>query len=90
MAHLATWQRLPDDIKSVIERNVTAHVRQQRLDHAALNASLRQDLARRGLLFNEVEQAAFRAKLTGVYGAWRERLGTRCWSLLEAEVGKLG
>ena len=24
MAHLATWQRLPDDIKSVIERNVTA------------------------------------------------------------------
>ena len=90
MAHRATWQRLPDDIKSVIERNVTAHVRQQRLDQAALNASLRQDLARRGLLFNEVEQAAFRAKLTGVYGAWRERLGTRCWSLLEAEVGKLG
>jgi TRAP-type transport system periplasmic protein len=90
MAHLATWQRLPDDIKSVIERNVTAHVRQQRADQAALNASLRQDLARRGLMFNEVDQAAFRARLGEVYSTWREKLGRRCWSLLEAEVGKLG
>ena len=89
MAHLATWQRLPDDIRSVIERNVIVHVRQQREDQSALNASLRQDLARRGLIFNEVDQAAFRARLAGVYAAWRERLGARCWSLLEAEVGKL-
>jgi tripartite ATP-independent transporter DctP family solute receptor len=90
MAHLATWQRLPDDVKAVIERNVVAHVRRQRLDQAALNASLRQDLARRGLLFNEVEQGAFRARLGTIYSSWREKLGTRCWSLLEAEVGKLG
>ena len=89
MAHLATWQRLPDDIRSVIERNVVAHVRQQRADQSALNAALRQDLARRGLVFNEVDQAAFRARLGGVYAAWRERLGQRCWSLLEAEVGRL-
>lgn len=89
MAHLATWRRLPDDIKSVIERNVTVHVRQQRADQAALNASLRQDLARRGLLFNEVDQAAFRARLGEVYSTWRGRLGMRCWSLLEAEVGPL-
>jgi len=90
MAHLATWQRLPDDVKAVIEHNVVAHVRRQRLDQAALNASLRQDLARRGLLFNEVEQGAFRARLGTIYSSWREKLGTRCWSLLEAEVGKLG
>ena len=90
MAHLATWQRLPDDIRGAIERNVVAHVRRQRADQSALNASLRQDLARRGLLFNEVEQAAFRARLGDVYATWRQRLGTRCWSLLEAEVGKLG
>ena len=90
MAHLPTWQRLPDDIKDVIERNVVAHVRRQRMDQAGLNASLRQDLARRGLLFNEVEQGAFRARLGTIYSTWRETLGTRCWSLLEAEVGKLG
>jgi len=34
--------------------------------------------------------ATFRARLTGVYSAWRERLGTRCWALLEGAVGKLG
>ncbi|MPZ40809.1 MAG: hypothetical protein GEU95_22710 [Rhizobiales bacterium] len=89
MAHLPTWQRLPDGIKGVIERNVVAHVRQQRIDQGALNARLRHDLAQRGLAFNEVEQATFRARLGGVYSAWRERLGARCWSLLEAEVGGL-
>jgi len=90
MAHLPTWQRLPDDIKAVIERHATAHVQQQRIDQATVNAHLRQDLARRGLVFNEVEQSAFRARLGGVYATWRERLGARCWSLLEAEVGRLG
>jgi TRAP-type transport system periplasmic protein len=89
MAHLPTWQRLPDDIRGVIERNVVKHVSQQRTDQSALNARLRQELARRGLIFNEVDQAAFRARLDGVYASWRERLGGRCWGLLEAEVGPL-
>ena len=89
MAHLPTWQRLPDEIRAVIERNVVAHVSRQRMDQAALNAALRQDLARRGLQFNEVDQKAFRSRLREVYSTWREKLGTRCWSLLEAEVGAL-
>jgi TRAP-type transport system periplasmic protein len=90
MAHPATWKALPDDIKSTIERNVTKYVRQQRHDQAALNASLREDFARRGLVFNEVDQAAFRARLPAVYAIWKEKLGSKCWSLVEAEVGKLG
>jgi tripartite ATP-independent transporter DctP family solute receptor len=90
MAHPATWNALPDDIKGVIERNVTNAVRQQRLDQAALNASLREDFVRRGLVFNEVDQAAFRAKLPSVYAVWKEKLGSKCWSLVEAEIGKLG
>ncbi len=90
MAHLPTWQQLPDSIKAVIERQVITHVQQQRIDQAAVNAHLRRDLARRGLVFNEVEQGAFRARLGSVYAAWRERLGAHCWSLLEAEVGRLG
>jgi tripartite ATP-independent transporter DctP family solute receptor len=90
MAHPATWKALPDDIKSVIERNVTKYVRQQRQDQAALNASLRDDFVKRGLVFNDVDQTAFRAKLPGVYATWKEKLGSKCWSLVEAEVGKLG
>jgi tripartite ATP-independent transporter DctP family solute receptor len=90
MANLATWNALPDDIKGVIERNMTKYVRQQRQDQAALNASLREDFVRRGLVFNEVDQAAFRARLPAVYAAWKRKLGSKCWSLVEAEVGRLG
>ncbi|MBX9775133.1 MAG: TRAP transporter substrate-binding protein [Xanthobacteraceae bacterium] len=89
MAHLPTWQRLPHEIKGVIERRVVAHVRRQRMDQTVQNTSLRQDLARRGLMFNEVDQGAFRARLGEIYSTWREKLGMRCWSLLEAEVGTL-
>jgi len=90
MAHPATWKALPDDIKGVIERNFTKYVRQQREDQAALNASLRDDFVKRGLVFNDVDQATFRAKLPEVYATWKQKLGTKCWSLVEAEVGKLG
>ena len=90
MANFATWRALPDDIKAVIERNAAKYVRQQREDQGRLNASLRADLAARGLQFNEVDQAAFRARLPAVYATWKEKLGSKCWALLEAEVGKLG
>src|SRR6266849_720428 len=76
MAHLATWRRLPDDIKDVVTRNV--------------NASLRDRFVAAGLVFNEVDQAPFRARLANVYATWKDKLGSKCWTLLEAEVGKLG
>jgi TRAP-type transport system periplasmic protein len=90
MAHPPTWRSLPHDIKGVIDRNVVKYVRRQREQQHALNAGLRADFAGRGLAFNEVDQAAFRARLPGVYAAWKEKLGAKCWSLLEAEIGKLG
>jgi TRAP-type transport system periplasmic protein len=89
MAHLATWKALPQDIKATIERNVTKFVRAQRQEQAALNAALREDFVKRGLVFNEVDQAAFRARLPGVYAIWKEKLGSKCWALVEDEVGKL-
>jgi TRAP-type transport system periplasmic protein len=90
MAHLPTWKGLPDDVKAVIERNAAKYVRQQRDEQEMLNASLREDLAARGLVFNEVDQTAFRARLPAVYATWKDKLGSKCWTLLEAEVGKLG
>ena len=90
MAHLATWKGVPEDIKAVIERNAGKYVRQQREDQGRLNASLRDSFVTRGLVFNEVDQSGFRAKLPRVYATWKEKLGSKCWGLLEAEVGKLG
>lgn len=90
MAHLATWRGLPEDIRAVIERNAAIYVRRQREEQGKLNASLRDDFVARGLVFNEVDQAAFRARLPRVYATWKEKLGAKCWALLEAEVGRLG
>ncbi len=87
MAHLATWQRLPADIKQVIERNVTRSVRLQRQDQEAANGRLRAELTTRGLIFNDVDQAPFRGQLSGFYTTWKERLGTKAWALLEQATG---
>ena len=87
LANLEAWKPLPSDIKTVIERNVAKHVRLQRADQQAMNTNVRASLVQRGLVFNEVDAAAFRRKLSGFYATWRERLGTRCWSLLQAASG---
>jgi TRAP-type transport system periplasmic protein len=84
LANLAVWKPLPSDIKTIIERNVAKSVRLQRRDQQDMNTSVRASLVRRGLVFNEVDAAPFRKQLSGFYATWRERLGTRCWGLLEA------
>ena len=89
MAHLPTWQRLPDDIKMVIDRNVTRYVRAQRQDQEQRNVGLRATFEQRGLIFNDVDQAPFRARLGGLYATWKEKLGAKCWSLLGASSGRL-
>jgi tripartite ATP-independent transporter DctP family solute receptor len=86
LAHLPTWQRLPAGITAVIGRNVTKYVRLQRRDQEQLNLAARATLARRGLAFNDVDAGPFRARLAGVYTAWKNRLGSKCWSLLEASL----
>jgi tripartite ATP-independent transporter DctP family solute receptor len=83
LAHLPTWNRLPRDLQNVIDRNVTRFVRLQRGDQEAANSRLRTELTKRGLAFNDVDQAAFRQQLSGFYAKWRDRLGTKGWSLLE-------
>jgi TRAP-type C4-dicarboxylate transport system substrate-binding protein len=90
LAYRPLWLRLPDDIRAAIERNVGIYVRRQREEQGRLNAALRQTLAGRGLVFNDVDPAPFRARLAGVYATWKQRLGSKCWSLLEAARGPLG
>jgi len=89
IANLAAFRRLPRNLRTIIERHATRAVRLQRQDQDRANAEARTQLAARGLLFNDVDEAPFRATLTGVYAAWKPILGTKCWSLLEAAVGKL-
>ena len=82
MAHLPTWQRLPADIQQTIERNVARAVRLQREDQETANSRLRAELTKRGLIFNDVDQAPFRRQLSGFYKTWKGKLGAKAWSLL--------
>src|SRR5215210_6906446 len=74
LANQAAWTRLPAALTAIIDRNVRKHVRLQRDDQEKMNTRLRGDLARRGLVFNDVAPAPFRKQLSGVYAAWKERL----------------
>jgi len=87
LAHLPTWQKLPPDVQAVVDRNVAKHVRLQRQDQIAANARLRAELAKRGLQFNTPDAAPFKKQLAGVYTAWQEKLGAKCWKLLEESTG---
>ena len=87
LAHLATWQRIPADLRAVIDRNVAKFVRLQRQDQIAANTRLRTELAARGLEFNAPDPAPFKKQLAGVYATWKEKLGSRCWKLLEDATG---
>jgi TRAP-type transport system periplasmic protein len=89
LANLKLWQSFPRSVQMVIERNVFKFVRQQRADHEALNAEFRTKLAEQGMTFNEADTSSFRPKLSSYYARWKETVGSRAWSLLEAHVGKL-
>jgi tripartite ATP-independent transporter DctP family solute receptor len=82
VAHEPTWMRLPGDIKAAIERTVPAYVLRQRRSQEEENRLARRRLAMHGLAFNDVDSGPFRARLSGLYASWKERLGSRCWSLL--------
>ena len=90
LANLKLWQRFPGDVQAVVERNVAKFSRLQRADNEALNTQLRSKLAQQGMMFTDADTSSFRAKLGPFYARWKETLGQRTWSLLEAHVGKLG
>jgi tripartite ATP-independent transporter DctP family solute receptor len=87
LAHRPTWQRLPADLQAVIDRNVAKYVKLQRQDQIAANMRLRTELAARGLEFTTPDPAPFKKQLAGVFATWKEKLGSRCWQLLEESTG---
>lgn len=90
IGNLPFWQALPEDIQQVVLRNVRVHVGRQRSHTQALNASLADTLRTRGMRFSTADAQSFRARLAGgFYRRWKDELGDRVWSLLEAQVGRL-
>ena len=85
------WERLPQDLRTVVSAELDRSAGDQRADIGRLSVSLRQDLTAKGLEFNDVDRAAFRNALgrTDFYKEWRGKYGEEAWAILEKSTGKL-
>ena len=86
-----SFDRLPQDLKDIVSRNINAAGLKERDDVKKLNDSLLADLKGKGLAFNSTDAELFRNKLraAGFYGEWHKKFGDEAWAVLEKYTGKL-
>jgi tripartite ATP-independent transporter DctP family solute receptor len=91
LANRRAWERLPEDVRAIVAKHINEAAVKERADVAKLNANLQEDLAGKGLVFNQPDPAPFREKLRQAkfYTEWKEKYGDEAWSLLEKAVGNL-
>src|SRR6201746_1133333 len=85
------WAALPDDIKTIVAKNVNAAAVKEGADTEKLNATVKEELSGKGLVFNQPDVAPFREKLrtAGFYSEWKGKYGDHAWEILEKSVGQL-
>ncbi|MFO1118080.1 MAG: TRAP transporter substrate-binding protein [Beijerinckiaceae bacterium] len=91
LANGKMWKSLPPDVQAAISKNFEAATLAQREDVAKLNATLDKELKEKGLAFNDVDPALFRAKLqkAGFFNEWKGKYGDEAWAILEKYTGKI-
>lgn len=89
LANKRAWERLPEDLREIVARNINEAAVKEREDVAALNATLRGELEANGMVINEPDTASFRQKLAdaGFYAEWKKNYGDDAWAILEKAVG---
>lgn len=91
LANRRAWEKLPEDVRTIVAKNINAAAVRERGDTEKLNATTRDELAAKGLVINQPDVAPFRDKLrkAGFYAEWKGKYGDHAWDLLEKSVGKL-
>jgi tripartite ATP-independent transporter DctP family solute receptor len=91
LANRRAWEKVPEDLRVILARNINAAALKEREDTAKLNANLRGELESKGLVFNQPDVTPFREKLrsAGFYAEWKGKYGDQAWALLEKSAGKL-
>lgn len=91
LANRRAWERLPEDVRAIVAKHINAAGVKEREDVAKLNGSLQQELAAKGMIFNQPDPGPFRDKLrkAGFYSEWKGKYGDEAWALLERAVGSL-
>lgn len=90
-ANPAAWQKLPKNVRDIAERNINAAADLCRTDITKLDFTLRDQLTKEGMIFNDADIPSFKAAIraAGLYGQWRDHYGAEGWALLEKSVGPL-
>ncbi|WP_315832731.1 TRAP transporter substrate-binding protein [Bradyrhizobium prioriisuperbiae] len=91
LANRRAWEKLPEDVRTIVAKNINAAAVKERGDTEKLNVTTRDELAAKGLIINQPDVAPFRDKLrkAGFYAEWKGKYGDQAWDLLEKSVGKL-
>jgi TRAP-type transport system periplasmic protein len=91
LANRRAWEAIPEDTRAIVARNINAAAVKARADTEKLNATVREELTSKGLIFNQPDVAPFREKLrsAGFYSEWKSKYGEEAWAILEKSVGKL-
>jgi TRAP-type C4-dicarboxylate transport system substrate-binding protein len=86
------WDRLPEDVQAIVDRNVTRHVAAQRAYTVHMNDTLADAFVARGMTVTHADIGSFKAKLRadGFYTRWKTQVGAKAWRLLEEQVGPVG
>ena len=92
LVNARAWKGLGSERRAVIAKHLNAAALLLREDDDRITPAARDLLRRRGMIFNDVDVASFKAKLTssGYYDRWRREFGARAWGVLEKYSGRLG
>lgn len=84
-------QRLPEDLRALVTRELDRSADDERADIVRLNDSLVKELGAKGITFLDVDRQKFRDALarTAFYKDWKSKYGDAAWEHLEAVTGKL-
>ena len=91
LANRRAWEKLPADLQTIVAKHINGAAVKERADVAELNANLQQELAGKGMTFNQPNGTLFRDQLrkAGFYSEWKAKYGDEAWALLERSAGKL-
>ncbi len=91
MANRRSFGKLPEDLQALVRQEFDRAALEQREDVTRLNATLKDQLGAKGLVFTAADKPSFREGLsrTRIYKEWQGRFGPEAWDALQQVVGPL-
>ena len=89
LANGKAWASMPEDLRKVCADAFNEEAIAQRKTNENLNNNTEQTLRGKGLKFNDVDVASFKAQLrsSGFYADWKEKFPKEIWAAFESATG---